>query len=94
MAPVKYIGNADPADGTGAIRLESGEGGLERVLELGGPEINVTEGELAYLKAHGYQLEELEAAEDAPSEAPSKPVSLVSPPNQSSGSTTPASSGS
>lgn len=67
MPLVKYTANADPHDGTGAVKLESTETGQERVITLKGDPLEVTADELNYLRGrhvvvevdeHGHPLED------------------------------------
>ena len=59
MPLVKYTANADRRNGTGRIRLKRDDSGVERVLDLGGSALEVSDEELAALQGR-YQIEEVD----------------------------------
>lgn len=65
MPKIKYVGNADPGDGTGAVKLEPSESGQERLLVKGGDALEVSDQEFANLRGH-YLVVDVDEKVEAP----------------------------
>lgn len=91
MPLVKYVGNADPGDGTGAIRLKPHESGAERVITRGGEAVDLSDQEISGFGGRHVFVEVDEGSPSSASTTSAPSTTTTTPATQGASGSTPSS---